>query len=120
LILWTILYSRQCYYEWEYKARLRTAWFESYLRGREQRVNANGSTSSSQQLSCGVPQGSVLGPLLFTLYSASLAKVLRSHGVRYHFFADDTQLWLPFRPENLGNAIDIMQKCLDDVILEMS
>ena len=95
-------------------------WFESYLRGREQRVNVNGSTSSSQQLSCGVPQGSVLGPLLFSLYSASLGKVLRGHGVRYHFFADDTQLWLPFRPENLDNAIDSMQRCLDDVILWMS
>ena len=95
-------------------------WFKSYLGGREQQVIANRNISSCQQLSCGVPQGSVLGPLLFSLYSASLGKVLSDHGVQYHFFADDTQLWLPFKPRNPEDAIAITQKCLDDVVLWMS
>ena len=96
------------------------AWFRSYLRDRKQQVIVQDATSESQHLECGVPQGSVLGPLLFTLYTASLGRVLRHHAVHYHFYADDAQLWLPFTPGNMNDAIDTMQRCLHDVQKWMS
>lgn len=72
-------------------------WMASYLQHRQQTVIVPDGRSDSRPLSCGVPQGSVLGPLLFTIYTQPLADILRHHGVSYHLYADDTQLYLEFR-----------------------
>ncbi len=67
-------------------------WFESYLTGRSFGVAWGGEVSKAHQLVTGFPQGSVLGPLLFSTYTTSLAPIIQAHGFSYHFYADNTQL----------------------------
>jgi len=66
------------------------SWMRRYLSGRTYTVRFGGTESSS--MLCGVPQGSVLGPLLFVLYTADLVVIADRHGVNSHFYADDSQL----------------------------
>ena len=63
-------------------------WFQSYLSDRTQRCNVNGNLSTFSTVSCGVPQGSILGPLLFLMYINDLHNCLRDAAPR--MFADDT------------------------------
>ena len=75
---------------------------ESYLENREQCVAIGKSRSEPTALQYGVLQGSVLGPVLFTVYTGTLAFLLEAHGVSYHFFADDTQLHI--KAEDIDEA----------------
>lgn len=68
-------------------------WFKSYLAGRKQQVSVNGTLSDKFNLTC-VPQGSCLGPLLFTIYASSLFDIMKSHLPSVHTYADDTQLYI--------------------------
>ena len=76
-------------------------WFKSYLENRQQCVNINNTKSKSRALKFGVPQGSVLDPILFSLYTLPLADILKKRGISYHLYADDTQIYMSFRPTNL-------------------
>ncbi len=82
-------------------------WFESYLTGWSFRVAWGGEVSKAHQLVTGVPQGSVLGPLLFSTYTTSLGPIIQAHGFSYYFYADDTQLYLSFRPDGPTVAAQI-------------
>ena len=71
-------------------------WCQSYLENRKQFVRINNKNSKPVDLKCGVPQGSVLGPVLFTLYTLPLADLLKERGVEYHLYADNTQIYMYF------------------------
>ncbi len=89
-------------------------WFESYFTGQSFRVAWGGEVSKAHQLVTGVPQGSILGPLLFSTYTTSLGPITQAYGFSYHFYADDTQLHLSFRPDDPTVAARI-SGCLADI-----
>ena len=94
------------------------AWFESYLRERTQTVKLGTSTSDPHTLRYGVPQGSVLGPILFTMYTTPLGKLIKSHGLTFHLYADDTQLYLAFKPSeqsSIDNVKSRIEKCVEEI-----
>jgi len=78
-------------------------WFKSYLSNRKQFVEYNNSKSSLKEITCGVPQGSILGPLLFLLYVNDISNV--SKLLHFILFADDTNIFLS--DHNLDSLISI-------------
>ena len=72
------------------------AWFKSYLTSRQQFVNVKDGMSSRRPLLRGVPQGSVLGPLLYLVYVyiAPIADIIKNHDLLYHLYFNDTQLYI--------------------------
>ena len=93
-------------------------WFRSYLANRREHVVIDRCISSEFVAATGVPQGSCLGPVLFLLYVSSLSEIISKHLPCYHAFADDTQLYLSFKPQNSlyqESAVKAMEDCIDDL-----
>ena len=97
--------------------RLRT---DTLIIDRTQSVSIDGAMSASKPLKTGLPQGSLLGPFAFPSYSAPLFDIARQHDVQMHMYADDTQLYLSFKPEEYDQAIKKMEICLSSIRAWMS
>ena len=94
------------------------AWLRSYLTSRKQFVNVNKCRSSQRFLERGVPQGSVLGPLLYPLYTSPLADIIKRYNLEYHFYADDTQLYVVFKTDCLDKMVECkttIEQCVRDI-----
>ena len=78
---------------------------------RHQYVKLGRHRSSTVECTSGVPQGSVLGPILFTLYTAPVADVITSRGVGYHQYADDTQLFYALSASEIDASLTVVEEC---------
>ena len=94
-------------------------WFKSYISNRQQRVHIDGSLSGPQDLHFGVPQRSVLGHFLFCLYTTSISKIITTHGVSHHMYADDTQVYIELSQSDTHKSISSLSDCLTDISLWM-
>ena len=94
-------------------------WFASYLDSRYQYVRCGADKSTLTLVLCGVPQGSVLGPILFLLYKADIIQLIDSHGLHSHAYADDTQIYGSCRPAGAAQLQERVSSCIDDVALWM-
>ena len=90
-------------------------WVISYLEGRNQYIKSGDSCSDQIPVTDGVPQGSVLGPLLFSLYISPVADVIGSFGMSHHQYADDTQLYIAISSSDYRIKMDITESCLHAV-----
>ena len=95
-------------------------WFKSYLTGRSQRIKLGNCLSSRSDLSVGVPRGSVLGPLVFTLYTTPLTSLVSGHAIRHHPYADDSQLHVSFSSGDSAAVLNGLESCLASVQSWMS
>ena len=68
-------------------------WIQSFITNRSQTVSFAGDVSTESVVTCGVPQGTVLGPILFLLYTADVTNIALHCGLNVHSYADDTQLY---------------------------
>ena len=91
------------------------AWLASFLRDRTQEVVFSGVKSAVGRLTCGVPQGSVLGPVLFLLYTAGLFQIATRHGFEAHSYADDTQIYVSVSAVSADSASSRFAACLAEI-----
>lgn len=94
-------------------------WFRSYLTDRCFCVKIDNFVSSTAPLPHGVPQGSILGPLLFALYLLLLGSVFRKHSISFHFYADDCQIYVPLAQSD-AHTVQPLIDWLNDITAWLS
>ena len=90
-------------------------WIESYIKGRSHFFVIRGKMLANQELLRGVPQGSVLGPILFTVYSSPLEDIIKAHGFGHAIYADDTQVYAIVNRDDWPNVIPRLEACLQEI-----
>ena len=90
-------------------------WVTSYLPESLQSVGVNGRVSSQKKLHFGLPHGSVLGPILSTLYTQPMPNTISNSRRNHDKFADDTQLHKSSAPSDLHSMIVDVEQCVDSV-----
>jgi hypothetical protein len=93
------------------------SWLQSYLSSRDFVVNVKASLSEPFPLHQGVPQGSVLGPLLFILYTTPLSSLISDSSVKHHLYADDTQLFISFTAHDFTQNMSLLLQLTQLAIL---
>ena len=91
------------------------SWIKSYFSQRSEVVSINGILSNPQPVKSGVPQGSILGPLLFNLYISPIEDLAQAHAISILFYADDAQIYLSLSPSNTAEPILLLESCLSDL-----
>ena len=89
--------------------------FSSYLNDRTHYVSLSNHCSDFAPVHSGVPQGSVLGPMLFTMYTKPLSAIIDSHCIIHHSFADDLQLQMSAPTDRISELLHSIQSCISDV-----
>ena len=90
------------------------SWFQSYLENQTQTVVVHGKHSTPASLHYGVPQGSVLGPMLF-IFTQPLSNVIQHYPVFHQMYADDTQIYKSCRPSEIVDTINNIEQCITNV-----
>ena len=93
------------------------AWLQSYLSNRHQKV-VDGVASNDSVLTCGVPHGSVLGPILYCLYTRCIGDIITRYGLQYHCYADGIQIYVTIEPDStLAAAKCELGQCTNNISL---
>lgn len=90
-------------------------WIHSFVTSRMQSVSFAGEKSTWSAIMCGVPQGSVLGPILFLLYCADVTYIAHRHGVHAHSYADDTQLYVHCNAADCAIEAERLTACIEEL-----
>ena len=101
-------------------------WFKSYLENRQSYVKIDDHLSRGRRSRSGVPQGTILGPILFSMYIQDVHNIISSHGLQYHIYADDIQIYFKYSKNNhskfhnLTNCLSDIKKWADDNYLKFN
>ena len=95
------------------------SWILPFLQGRNSQVSVAGNLSKPQTMTFGLPQGSVVGPSMFSYYTYLLGKIIQKYNLKYHIYADDAQVYNEFNPRNPGDsAVSLfkLESCKSEII----
>ena len=96
-------------------------WFRSYLEGRTFSVKINNCHGNRITLLFGVPQGSILGPLLFILYCKDIESIALKYGIQVQIYADNTELYIELKTDaDVVEIKSIVESCLNEIKAWMS
>ena len=97
------------------------AWFRSYLHQRKQQVQIGNAISSERTLTCGIPQGSIMGPILYCLYTRATGRIFDKYGLSYHSYADDSQAYTVVEAgTDWQDVSDRISNCMEELRSWMS